>query len=341
MNLRDATRLDEPVLRALWEDFEAELPDPPGFATASASWEQAWDQLRAFIESGLVLLAQDEEGVVGYVSFRPPEAGRAKLADAYVVPRARRRGVLKTLLREAVERLAERDVRYVSLQVLTTNAAAADVWERLGFRDVMRTMLTELDTLAARVEAVERPPSFGSIHVQTDDETSVRRAVEQFVPRLGRSGGTTISGVRNGWIVVYDELCDRERAAQRRLAAELSERLGAAVVALALEEGAVVRFLLFDRGRMVDEYLSVPSYYGPLPRVDELALAANPTLAARLTGADPARLRAVARTAPSPAELPPAPELLAQLADAFGLAGADRGFDPSNGGDGPAPGTSE
>jgi ribosomal protein S18 acetylase RimI-like enzyme len=341
MNVRDATQLDEPVLRTLWEDFEAEIPDPPGFAIASASWEQEWDQVRAFIENGLVLVAEDEEGVLGYVSFRPPEAGRARLADAYVVPRARRHGVLKTLLREAVERLAERDVRHVSLNVLTANAAAATVWERLGFRDVARTMLTELDTLAARVEASARPPSFGSIHVQTDDETSVRRAVEQFVPRLGRSSGTAISGARNGWIVVYDELCDRERAAQRRLAGELSERLGAAVVALALEEGAVVRYLLFDRGRMVDEYLSVPTYYGPLPRVDELALAANPTLAGRLTGADPGRVRAVARTAPSPAELPPARELLTQLADALGLAGADRGFDPSNGGDEAAPGTTE
>src|SRR5439155_20457759 len=130
---------------------------------------------------------------------------------------------------------------------------------------------------------------------------------------------------RNGWVTVSDELCDLDRAAQRRLAGELSERLGAAVVALALEEGAVVRFLLFDRGRMVDEYLSVPSYYGPLPRVDELALAANPTLLARLTGAGPARVRAVARTAASPAELPRASALPAQLPDVLGLAAADDG----------------
>jgi hypothetical protein len=211
--------------------------------------------------------------------------------------------------------------------VLSENTAARAAWERLGFRDVERTMVAELETLSARVAEDERPPSFGSIHVQTDDERSVARAIDQFVPRLGRSAGTTISGPTNGWIVVYDELCDRERAAQRRLAGELSERLGAAVVALALEEGAVVRFMLFDRGRMVDEYLSVPSYYGALPRVDELALSANSTLVARLTGADPARVRAVARTASSPAELPPAPELLAQVAGMLGLTGADHGYE--------------
>ena len=39
---------------------------------------------------------------------------------------------------------------------------------------------------------------------------------------------------------------------------------------------------------------------GDLSKADELSLAANPTLVARLTGADPARVRAVARTASSP-----------------------------------------
>jgi hypothetical protein len=70
---------------------------------------------------------------------------------------------------------------------------------------------------------------------------------------------------------------------------------------------------------MVDEYLSVPTYYGELNKADELSLSANPTLAARLTGADPARVRAVARIASTPAELPPARELLAQIADVLGL----------------------
>ena len=39
------------------------------------------------------------------------------------------------------------------------------------------------------------------------------------------------------------------------------------------------------------------------------------------TGADPARIRAVARTAGSPDELPPAPELMQQIAELMGLAG--------------------
>ena len=70
---------------------------------------------------------------------------------------------------------------------------------------------------------------------------------------------------------------------------------------------------------MVDEYLSVPTFYGPLPKVDELALAANPTLVARLTGADHIDVKRVARTAATPADLPPATELYEQIAKLMGL----------------------
>jgi hypothetical protein len=80
-----------------------------------------------------------------------------------------------------------------------------------------------------------------------------------------------------------------------------------------------VRFRLYERGRMVDEYLSVPTWYGELPKGDELALEANPTLVARLTGAERDAVRRVARTAATPADLPPAAELYDQIAALMGL----------------------
>jgi len=147
----------------------------------------------------------------------------------------------------------------------------------------------------------------------------VQRAVAQFMPRVGHTEWSEVTSGGDGWVSVTDELCDRDRSAQRRLGAELSERMGVPVVAFALEQDAVVRFLMFERGRMVDEYLSVPTYYGDLNKADELSLAANPTLVSRLTGADPAAVRAVARTASSPAELPPARELIEQIARAMNL----------------------
>ena len=75
----------------------------------------------------------------------------------------------------------------------------------------------------------------------------------------------------------------------RNLARELSFTTGVSV-ALTLEAGAVVRYVLFDRGSMVDEYLSVPEYFGELPPGDVMALGANPTVVARLTNADPGRV---------------------------------------------------
>ena len=40
----------------------------------------------------------------------------------------------------------------------------------------------------------------------------------------------------------------------------------------------------------------MPEFHGPLPPGDVVALAANPRVIARLTGADPARVRTAART---------------------------------------------
>ena len=71
----------------------------------------------------------------------------------------------------------------------------------------------------------------------------------------------------------------------------------------------------------------MPEHYGALPPGDVIALAREPRVVARLTGADPAAVRAVARTAASPAELPPAQELLASIAAAIGLEGAERGWE--------------
>ena len=131
---------------------------------------------------------------------------------------------------------------------------------------------------------------------------------------------------RNGWIAVYDELCDRNPEMLRRLARELSDRMGAVVLLLGVEEGQVVRFLLLERARIMDEYLSVPEYHGELAPGDVISLQANPTVLARLTGANPVDVRRVVRTANRPDELPPARELVTEIAGVLGVEGADHGY---------------
>jgi hypothetical protein len=95
--------------------------------------------------------------------------------------------------------------------------------------------------------------------------------------------------------------------------------MGAVVLTLGVEGGAVVRYILWDRGGIADEYVSLPEYRGPLPPGDVVALAANPTVAERLTGADPARVREVARTARIPEELPGPKELVGEIAQVLGV----------------------
>jgi hypothetical protein len=210
--------------------------------------------------------------------------------------------------------------------VVEATPETADAWRRAGFSERARILEAPVATLEYRL-GDEREPSFGSIHVQTDDIDAVVRGVRQFVPRMpGNSQGSVVSPPRNGWVTVYDELADREPEMLRRLARELSDRMGAVVLLLGVEEGEVVRFVLFERGRVMDEYLSVPEHHGELPPGDVIALSANPTVVARLTGADPGEVRRVVRTAKRVEDLPAAPELVAEVAAVMGVEGTVHGY---------------
>jgi len=177
--------------------------------------------------------------------------------------------------------------------VVETSHEAGDGWIRAGFTELSRVLSASVGGLEAHL-GPEKLPSFGSIHVQTDDAEEVARAVRQYVPRLpGGSKGSVVLMPRDGWTSVYDELCDREPEMLRRLAVELSNRGGAFVLAMGVEEGRVVRFVGLDRGRVVDEYLSVPEYYGPLPPGEVIGLHTEIHQAfADLQGRPPAVVRA-------------------------------------------------
>ncbi len=309
MTIRRATEADEPVLRELWAEFEREVPQPVG---DSESWEEEWADTLDDIRGGGVFLAEDGDGPVGVARIEAPKHRVAHVQLVHVRERGRRQGVAKALLSSCVDDARARGADFVSLEVVVGNEPAETVWRRLGFTAVSTWMATPVDALAARLERVPVGTQRATTHVQTDDEVSVERAVAQFIPRLE----SPMVSASESWIRIADPVLDRDRDAHGRFAKELSERLGAVTVALA-QEGEVVRFRLYERGRMVDEYLSVPTYYGALAKGDELALEANPTLVARLTGADRDAVRRVARTAQSPVDLPP--DLYERIAELMGL----------------------
>jgi len=315
VNVRPATRADRDAIHELWQEFEAEVPEPAGFAPDT--WEVDWSELEKHMDGGgAVFVAEDDDGLVGFVEASAAEPGRWHVETIHVRPSHRRQGAAKALLRACTDAARTAGAGYISLEVLASNEVAEAVWRRLGFEPVEIWMSQSLDALDQRLGDAPAGPSRASTHVQTDDRASVERAVAQFVPRLDEPGIHDASG---GWIRIAAPLFDTDRDSHSRFARDISDRLGAVVVALALEVGTVVRLRLYERGLMVDEYLSVPNYYESHDMSDELALAINPTIVARLTGADREAVRRVAQTAASPADLPPADEIYRRLAEVMGL----------------------
>jgi ribosomal protein S18 acetylase RimI-like enzyme len=324
VNIRNATLADRERLRELYTAFVHELPPLPRMP---ADLEYELGELDDYLGDERVALVAEEAGaVVGFALAKMGHPGIGHLSDIYVVPEARRSGVGRALIREVTAQLGGEGATVLTLSVQVENHGARAAYERLGFALESLRLYAPVETLLREGDDVRTIETFGSIHVQTDDAAAVENAVRKYVPRLGRSRGSLVAAPRNGWVAVYDELCDRDPKLLRRLASELSDATGSVVAAFSLEQSEVVRYVLIDRGRVVDEYLSVPEYYGSLPPGDVIALAANPTVVARLTGAQPGRVRAVAQTASAPSELPPAPDLLAEIAAAFGIQGADHGY---------------
>jgi ribosomal protein S18 acetylase RimI-like enzyme len=315
--IRVATEADLPELEALWREFCAEVPDFPWREEdVDEDLEEIADAARG---DGLALVSEEDGEVHGMAVARPLGPKASLLVALHVRPAARRAGVARALVHEVSQRLAAGGVEVLELDVLATNEVARAAYDRWGFEAVEHRLAAPVERLAQRLGRSAGGRSFGTVHVQTDDRTAVERAVAKYVPRLGRSERTEVSETRNGWTTVRDELSDRDPEILRRLACELSNATGAVTLSLGVEEGQVVRYALYDRGGVVDEYLSVPEYFGDLPPGDVVALGANPTVVARLTGADPARIRSVARTAASPADLPAAEDLYRELANAMGV----------------------
>ena len=217
----------------------------------------------------------------------------------YVVPERRRQGVTKALLAAFGERAREQGLEHLTLDVATPQRGrprglAAARLHRVGAAaDACRS--SGSSSTRARGE------SYASLHVQTDDRRrrpGAGRQVPAAARRLGRprSRARATAGSR-----VYAELVDRDRKARERLASELSNATAAVVCAISVDDGVVVRYVLYERGSVVDEYQSLPEHFGPLPPGDVVALGANPTVVSRLTGAEPA-----ARCGPSRAR-PPRP----------------------------------
>jgi len=304
--IRQATTADLPLVRELWRAFSEEIPEP---SSHDDDLEQDIEWLAEAIEKETVLLADDVGVAVALMKGK-----RLGFLDMlYIRPQARGTGIARELTREVAARLRERGAEVLELEVLASNAHARGVYERWGFEPVELTLTAPIDALERRLGERSTGPTFGTVHVQTDDLEKVRRDAAKVL----RVDPEVELG--DGWVRVRSDATDADPARLKALARELSYISAGVVLAIGIEEGAVVRYNLYDRGSAIDEYLSVPEYYGELPPGDVIALGANPTVVARLTGANPQRVRDVARTGRSTADLPDAQALYEQIATVMGV----------------------
>jgi [ribosomal protein S18]-alanine N-acetyltransferase len=307
--IRAATTEDVPALQGLWREFAAEIPDLP---YRDEDLDEELQEIADLVGKGIVLVAEQDGDAVGLALGRRTGAKVFKLRDLYVQPAARRSGIAQELMREFVAQAGAGGAEMIELDVLASNADARMIYERWGFQPIELKLGAPVAQLGQRLAPADGP-TFGFVHVQTDDAEKVRRDA---VKVLRLEPDVEVEG---NWVRVRSDSTDADPEALKVLAKELSYTTGGVVLSLGVQRGAVVRYDLFDRGSDIDEYQSVPEYFGQLPPGDVYALGANATVVGRLTGADPRRVREVARTAASPSELPPAQELYEQIAAVMGV----------------------
>jgi ribosomal protein S18 acetylase RimI-like enzyme len=308
--IRQATTADREALHRLWLEFGEEIQDA---AWRDPDSDEELEELDEVTEAGTAWIAEDDAGEpVGIAFGRMIGTRVAELRGLFVRPAARGGGVAAELTRSFVAQMREAGAEVIELDVVASNDGARATYNRWGFQAFELRLAAPIDDLEQRLEPADGP-TFGFVHVQTDDVEKVKRDA---VKVLRLEPDVEVEG---NWVRVRSDATDADPERLKALAKELSYTTGGVTLSLGLQRGTVVRYDLFDRGADVDEYLSVPEYFGPLPPGDAYALGANATVVGRLTGADPRRVREVARTAASPGELPPAQELYEQLATVMGV----------------------
>ena len=84
-----------------------------------------------------LLAGAGDDGPAGFILLRAA-ADEAEILSLAVLPAARRRGVGRRLLAEAIDRLVEAGVRRLVLEVAENNAAARGLYAGAGFAEVGR-----------------------------------------------------------------------------------------------------------------------------------------------------------------------------------------------------------
>ena len=147
--IRDALARDVERVVEIWIgflDFHARLD--PRFARKAGSEREFAQHLerRLAEEDCLLLVAEVEEGVVGYLNGElgsyPPcfaQTAHGVIQDLAVDPPWQRRGLGTALLQAAMVWFQQKGVSAVETGVLAKNPLATGFWKRAGFEPYMQT----------------------------------------------------------------------------------------------------------------------------------------------------------------------------------------------------------
>ena len=144
MTVRHATAEDLDALQALWEQWQAESPQPP--AWADVSWEANRSEFERALDSNALFLAEEDGRPVGFVTAWL-EDHFARIGDLYVTEAGRRQGTGRLLVDTVIENLRARGATHL---FVNANPAALDFYDRLGFREESRNLVLPLERARGR-----------------------------------------------------------------------------------------------------------------------------------------------------------------------------------------------
>lgn len=160
-------------------------------------WWLYWPGSTRGVPHGFVWIESGR--VVGNVSLRrAPGWGGYLVGNVAVHPERRGRGIGRGLVEKALERIAACGGRWVGLEVRTDNEVARGLYERLGFRDVGRTL-----HMLRRADApwTGEPPERSSLRRARHGEgVALFGIARRLVPEPQRPiVGTSRAAYRLGW----------------------------------------------------------------------------------------------------------------------------------------------
>ena len=103
----------------------------------SVPWTEPMLRMQLAPDSHVFLTAEAAGDVIGYVGLMYV-LDEGYISNVAVAPQYRRQGIAEALIRALVERAAEKDLAFLTLEVRESNAPAIALYDKCGFQTVGR-----------------------------------------------------------------------------------------------------------------------------------------------------------------------------------------------------------